>query len=171
MTGHRDFVIRDAVTADALPFSRLRGDVVAEGRWMGTEPPLDIEKAVLRFHELLADANSHGSMAEDASGVIIGGVTMFTVLPGVTTFGMLVAPGWRQRGVGSALVGAVIAWSRGIGAHKVILEVWPHNTAAIALYKSCGFRQEGVRPKHYRRRNGELWDIVEMGLILASDPA
>ncbi len=57
-------------------------------------------------------------------------------------------------------------WARESGLHKVDLGVWPHNTAAIALYRCRGFTIEGRRHRHYRRANGELWDVVTMGLVL-----
>jgi RimJ/RimL family protein N-acetyltransferase len=85
---------------------------------------------------------------------------------GVADLGMLVAAGWRGRGVGSALVAAGLAWAREAGAHKVALQVWPHNQAAVALYEKFGFQREGLLRRHYRRRNGELWDAVVMGLLL-----
>jgi len=50
--------------------------------------------------------------------------------------------------------------------HKLSLSVWPHNAAAIALYRKYGFVEEGRRVKQYRRATGELWDTVEMGLRL-----
>jgi len=46
------------------------------------------------------------------------------------------------------------------------LSVFPHNEAAIALYRKFGFLEEGRRTKHIRRANGELWDLIEMGLLL-----
>jgi ribosomal protein S18 acetylase RimI-like enzyme len=50
--------------------------------------------------------------------------------------------------------------------HKLSLSVWPHNAAAIALYRKYGFVEEGRRVKQVRRQSGELWDIVDMGLLL-----
>jgi RimJ/RimL family protein N-acetyltransferase len=79
---------------------------------------------------------------------------------------MLVAAGWRGRGVGSALLRAGIDWARRAGAHKVALQVWPHNQAAVALYEKFGFQREGRLRRHYRRRSGELWDAIVMGLPL-----
>jgi RimJ/RimL family protein N-acetyltransferase len=38
--------------------------------------------------------------------------------------------------------------------------------AAIALYRECGFVEEGRRTRHYRRANGELWDSIVMGRAL-----
>ena len=79
---------------------------------------------------------------------------------------MAVAREWRGRGVGSALMAAAIDWARERGLHKLSLGVWPHNTAAIALYRKFGFVEEGRKVKQYRRKSGELWDTIEMGLLL-----
>jgi RimJ/RimL family protein N-acetyltransferase len=68
--------------------------------------------------------------------------------------------------VGSALLEAAIAWARDVGAHKVGLQRWPHNARAAALYEKFGFEEEGRLVRHYRRKNGELWDAVIMGLVL-----
>src|SRR5437016_3334305 len=46
------------------------------------------------------------------------------------------------------------------------LAAWTHTHPAIGLYASFGFRVEGVRRRHYRRRSGALWDSVVMGLVL-----
>jgi ribosomal protein S18 acetylase RimI-like enzyme len=79
---------------------------------------------------------------------------------------MMVLDGHRGQGLGRALLDACVDWSRAAGAHKVALEVWPHNAAAIALYERVGFQYEGRRVGQYRRRNGELWDSLAMGLVL-----
>jgi putative acetyltransferase len=79
---------------------------------------------------------------------------------------MCVAADRRGQGVGSALMVAAIEWSRAQGMHKLSLGVFPHNAAAIALYRKFGFDDEGLRRKHMRRKNGELWDLLEMGLPL-----
>ena len=61
---------------------------------------------------------------------------------------------------------AAVQWAREQGLHKLSLSVFPHNTAAIALYRKFGFVAEGRRIEHYRRTSGELWDLIEMGLLL-----
>jgi ribosomal protein S18 acetylase RimI-like enzyme len=68
--------------------------------------------------------------------------------------------------VGSALLAAAIDWARERGLHKLSLSVFPHNSAAVALYRKHGFVEEGRRVKQYRRSSGELWDAVDMGLLL-----
>ncbi len=79
---------------------------------------------------------------------------------------MAIAREWRGRGVGSALMAAAIDWARERGLHKLSLGVFAHNAAGIALYRKYGFVEEGRRIKHYRRQSGELWDSIEMGLLL-----
>jgi len=71
-----------------------------------------------------------------------------------------------RHGIGAALLDAAIAWATAAGAHKMALESWPHNTAALALYQRAGFVEEGRKRNHHRRRNGELWDAVVMGRLL-----
>ena len=61
---------------------------------------------------------------------------------------------------------ACLEWARNRHAHKVTLQVWPHNKAAIALYRKYGFAIEGRLVRHWRRRTGELWDLICMGLGL-----
>lgn len=102
--------------------------------------------------------------AED-DGRLIGAVNL-TLWNGVVDLGMFVAGERRGGGVGSALVEAALDWARQVGAHKVSLAVWAHNHPARSLYAKFGFLTEGTRRRHYRRRNGELWDAVNMGLIL-----
>jgi ribosomal protein S18 acetylase RimI-like enzyme len=101
-----------------------------------------------------------------ADSKVIGLIQVEATRHGFGEIGMLVDRGWRGRGVGSALVRAAIGLAREQGLHKLSLEVFAHNTAAIALYRTCGFVQEGRRTRHYRRASGELWDSLVMGLPL-----
>ena len=85
---------------------------------------------------------------------------------GVADLGMMVRDGYRGRGIGSALMEACIDWSRANRAHKITLTVFPHNAAGLALYRKHGFTVEGRLVRHWRRRTGELWDAIPMGLVL-----
>lgn len=61
-----------------------------------------------------------------------------------------VDPAWRRRGLGRALVEALL---RGCAAEEVFLEVRASNTPAIALYAALGFSPVGRRRGYYA--NGE----------------
>lgn len=57
---------------------------------------------------------------------------------------MWVAPEARGLGAGGALIDAIIAWARGAGFERLVLDVGDHNRAAIALYQRKGFEPTGV---------------------------
>lgn len=159
--------VRPATDADVAAIVDLFEAVVDEGRWLGTEPPLDRDHHVERLARELADPGGTTVLvAAGPDGAVIGHLHLSLRRYGVADFGMFVAAGWRGRGVGSALVAAAVEAARESGAHKVALEVWPDNRAAISLYARFGFVEEGRLRRHYRRRNGALWDAVVMGLVL-----
>lgn len=60
-----------------------------------------------------------------------------------------VSVGHRRRGVGRALVAALVSRARETGARRVWLEVRRANRAAAALYRSCGFTARGTRHSYY----------------------
>ncbi|MFI9638086.1 GNAT family N-acetyltransferase [Nocardia sp. NPDC051929] len=156
---------RVAEEADVDGIVQLRVAVAAEGKWIGAEAPLDVEDAARQIRAHLGD-EKRGVFVTEIDGGIVGTATVYFGTPGVTTFGMMVAADRRGRGIGPVLLEQVISWSRDRGAHKVSLQVWPHNQRAMTLYDRAGFEVEGVLRGHYRRRSGELWDAVLMGLPL-----
>ena len=133
---------------------------VAEERdGIATEPPVDVEARA-------ASWKLDGTLVAVAGPEIIGSLHVEPSRFGFGEIGMAVAREWRGRGVGAALLTAAIAWARERGLHKLSLSVFPHNAAAIALYRKFGFVEEGRRIKQYRRASGELWDALDMGLLL-----
>lgn len=61
-----------------------------------------------------------------------------------------VAPGAQGRGVGRALLDALVAEAGRRGAPAVLLEVRADNAPARALYASSGFERIGVRRRYYQ---------------------
>jgi ribosomal-protein-alanine N-acetyltransferase len=84
---------------------------------------------------------------------------------------MLVRAERRRQGVGDALIDACVEWARGRGAREVVLHVFPHNPAAVALYRKHGFEERGLVREAYPRRNGERWDAIRMVLPLGAGGA
>jgi GNAT superfamily N-acetyltransferase len=56
---------------------------------------------------------------------------------------MWVAPEARRRGIGLALVDAVVNWARTQGHGRLLLDVGEQNAPAIALYERAGFVSSG----------------------------
>jgi ribosomal protein S18 acetylase RimI-like enzyme len=157
--------VRRATAADADAVVAMLVEVAGEGRWIATEAPVDVEQRRRRLVEDIEREDAIVLVAE-AGGQPVGELGLHLARYGVADLGMAVAAGWRGRGVGSALLAEAIDQARTAGAHKVALQVWPHNAAAIALYERFGFQREGYLTRHYRRRSGELWGAVVMGLPL-----
>jgi RimJ/RimL family protein N-acetyltransferase len=160
-----EVTVREATLADVDALVDLLVAVAGEGRWIATEAPVDTERRRRRMAEDVEGADAIILVAE-AGGEPVGQLDLLLGHDGVADLGMLVAAGWRGRGIGTAMLREAVDRARKAGAHKLALQVWPHNTAAIALYERFGFQREGYLHRHYRRRSGELWDAVVMGLQL-----
>jgi len=157
--------VRPAIEDDLDAAVDLYAEVAAEGRWIGGEAPTDKPERRAVFQASVHRDDAQVFVAEE-DGRMVGELGIEVRRYGVAELGMMVAADARGGGAGSALLAAAIDWARTAGAHKVSLQVWPHNEAALALYRKFGFDQEGYLHRHYRRRNGELWDAVVMGLPL-----
>ena len=153
------FQTRPARDDDRLPLAILFAAVAEERDRIATEPPVDIEARA-------ASWTIDGTLVAVTGAELIGSLVVEPSRHGFGEIGMAVAREWRGRGVGSALLAAAIEWAHDRGLHKLSLGVFAHNTAAIELYRKFGFVEEGRRIKQYRRANGELWDAIEMGLLL-----
>jgi putative acetyltransferase len=77
-------------------------------------------------------------------------------------FGMAVHDDYTGRGVGSALMQAMIDHAdRWLGLKRLELTVWTDNHRAIALYERFGFEREGVL-RDYALRDGVFVDALAM---------
>jgi ribosomal-protein-alanine N-acetyltransferase len=77
-----------------------------------------------------------------------------------------VAPAWRRRGIARILLQELIVRARDGGAQRLLLEVAADNMAALALYTSLGFAQQGIRRNYYRRAPGPSVDAWRLCLPL-----
>jgi RimJ/RimL family protein N-acetyltransferase len=154
--------IRPAVEADLDAIVDNLWSVAAEGRWIGTEVPFDrVERR--RLYQRMIEMPSALLLVADVDGQVVGQIGLQVARYGVADLGMAIVDGYRNQGIGTALLEAAISWAAGTGAHKISLEVWPHNEGGLALYRKLGFVEEGRKVRHYRRSNGEIWDAVLMG--------
>lgn len=108
-----------------------------------------------RAHRLVVRSRSDGKVVAYAVGWIAGDE--------LSIANLAVEPHARQRGLGRALVQALVAWGYAIGARRAYLEVRRSNRPARALYESLGFSQVGIRAGYYGS-DGE--DALLLGLDL-----
>lgn len=81
----------------------------------------------------------------------------------VAEFGIVIAPGQQGRGLGRSALALCTAMAIGqFGLRRLWLRVAHYNAAAIHLYESAGFRQEGRLPRH-AFRDGSYHDVLLFG--------
>ncbi len=164
-------IIREMRAGDVAEALDLFAAVAAEGIWLGTEAGFDRHSRREAWLSGLADpAVRTLVVADPATGRLIGQGTVHLARYGVAELGMNLAAGARGRGLGGQLLDALVDAARELGAHKVELQVWPHNEPALRLYLSRAFVVEGRIRAHYRRASGQVWDAILMGLSLDPDP-
>lgn len=89
---------------------------------------------------LIASTVDDGS-TRDAALAAVGPHHEDEVVAGL--YAVWVAPWARGRGVGAALMRAVIARAEELGFPRIVLDVGDHNAPAIALYERFGFEPTG----------------------------
>lgn len=153
--------VRSATFEDCDAIGRGMKVVVDEGIWLATEAASAEELA--EWHRTAILAGDPVFVLEE-EGEIVGCLGMPAENEGVVSLGMWVLPTHRGRGGGRMLLEAAIN-DRPPDVHKIELEVWPENEAAVALYRKLGFEEEGLRRDHYRRRDGSLRSSLIMARL------
>jgi phosphinothricin acetyltransferase len=85
---------------------------------------------------------------------------------GVAEVSLYVREGWRGRGLGSALLEALIARSEAHGIWTLQAKIFPENETSLHLHAKFGFRRVGMREKlaqmAYGPYRGQWRDVVLM---------
>jgi L-amino acid N-acyltransferase YncA len=108
-------------------------------------------------------AHSLALVAEEG-GEVLGWAALAPTSPravyaGVAEESVYVSQRARGRGVGRALLAALVARSEDAGIWTLEAGIFPENAASVALHLSCGFREVGVRER-IGRMNGVWRDVL-----------
>jgi phosphinothricin acetyltransferase len=102
---------------------------------------------------------------DGAGGAVIGWTTLGgysarKVYAGVAWESVYVAAEARRRGVGRALLEALIPASEAVGYWTLLAGVMHENVASLALHEAVGFRRVGVQQGLGRDARGRWRDVV-----------
>ena len=116
----------------------------------------DFDAARLPGHRLVA--------ADHASGKVLGWAAVSPVsdryvYEGVVEHSVYVAPAAQRRGVGAALLRALIRSTAAAGIWTIQSGIFPENTASLRLHEKAGFRVVGIR-KRIGRHYGRWRDVL-----------
>ena len=150
----QDFAIRAGRREDAEAAARLwmqsAQEHTSHDPVYATAP--DAEKTMRRF---LADLARNGyafvfvatvdeEMVGFASGELREGSPTFLPKTWASVDDVFVLPGYRNRGIGHALIASVEGWARRKGANGVSLQVAAANGRGRKFYEDLGFREISV---------------------------
>lgn len=109
--------------------------------------------SVAQFKEELAAAprNRFYIIAQDEQNHIVGYAGAFSPDTGLDAdvLTLTVAPSWRRKGIGRAMLDQLIAWAKERKAPVIFLEVREGNVEASPLYESVGFEAISTRSNYY----------------------
>ncbi|MBQ3888114.1 MAG: GNAT family N-acetyltransferase [Clostridia bacterium] len=78
------------------------------------------------------------------------------------SFGIGVKRDWWGLGIGRALTESCIECAKASGYTQLELEVVADNTAALSLYRSCGFTEYGRNERGFLLRDGSYYALLMM---------
>jgi RimJ/RimL family protein N-acetyltransferase len=170
---HTPCTIRTTHERDAAPLHDHLVRVATDGEFIVALPdevptPDELRRKIARHNTAPRDLNIIATLAD---GSIIGDLLATggerRRVNHKVRFGLSVAKPYRDRGVGRALINALLAWAR---AHptieKVDLGVFASNARARHLYTSLGFREEGRRVREIRVDADRYEDDIAMAIFV-----
>jgi L-amino acid N-acyltransferase YncA len=118
------------------------------------------DEAKLPAHRHVAlDVEGEGDVDKVLGWVAVSSVSARAAYAGVVEHSVYVHPHARGRGVGSALLRALIASTEAAGIWTIQSGIFPENTASLALHARAGFRVLGTRER-IGRHHGVWRDVV-----------
>jgi [ribosomal protein S18]-alanine N-acetyltransferase len=144
-------------SADLSAVLRLEQELFGQEAW---------SRAMLRG-ELAQQPGSRHYLVADDDGVIAGYAGLLAAGSQGDVLTLAVAAGRWGRGIGSALLEALLAEAARRGCTEVFLEVRADNTRAQQLYRRYGFVQIGIRRGYYQPSGT---DALVMRKALGPDP-
>ncbi len=154
-----------------LPGTERGGLMIREMGSGDLEMVLEIERSSFPapwtrrlFEETLSSKISLAFVLEE-EGILLGYLVLYTVEDEAHILNVALAPQFRGKGYGTALLSGIVTFVSGKGVRQFFLEVREGNRKAINLYTRHGFETIGKRRRYYTETNE---DALVMRLVAAT---
>ena len=132
-----------------------------------------IEQAVQRYPWTRGNfsdslANGYLCRVDEAEGEVRGYAILMPLVDEAELLTIGVAAAQQRKGLGRTMLREMLQLARDEKMKRMFLEVRPSNEAAIALYRSAGFAEVGVRRGYYQDASGSE-DALVMACHLIGD--
>ena len=144
MESSAEVVVRRAVAADLDRVMEIERQSAYGAHWT--------RSAYAKYEGEPRDDFFHRSMLVAVEGENVIGFAAASYLEGdeaALLENLAVDSNWRRKGVAKALCAATAEWAKSEGACGLNLEVRVSNAAALALYASLRFVEQGRRRRYY----------------------
>lgn len=160
-------IIRNAIWRDIPRYLENLQAAAREEVYIGTEKVTPYTK---KMHRERLKEKKNLTLVALVDGKLVGHLTLWWTglkkMRHVRELGILVIDGYREVGVGWALMDSAIRWAKKQkDIEKIILGVFSPNKRAIKLYKKFGFKTEGLL-KNQHILKGKHADELRMALFL-----
>lgn len=166
----REIIVRPAEVRDASALHHIYAETIAEHKYL---PELYVSLSIPEWRDWLAKVNQEREiiLVAELDGTVVGHVSLqpeeWQTSEHVAVLGIIVKKGYRNIGIGRALILAAFDAALVVGYQKITLSVFANNDRAIALYTKMGFRQVGRKEKQFYI-NKEYIDEILMEKFLTS---
>jgi L-amino acid N-acyltransferase YncA len=116
----------------------------------------DFDRAKLPLHRYVAEDGETGDVL---GWVAVIATSSRCVYAGVVEHSIYVDPGASGRGIGTALLQALIGSTEAAGIWTIQSGIFPENTVSLRLHERAGFRVVGTRER-LGRHHGRWRDVV-----------
>jgi len=162
-----DLMVRNATAADAAAIATIYNQGIIDR--IATLETVE-RTPEERVAWLAARGPRHPVLVAERERVLVGWGSLNPFNPRkayeyVADFSVYVERAWRGKGVGGALLRALIARAQQLGYHKMVLSAFPWNPLGMALYQKYGFRTVGIY-KEQGLLDGQWVDTIIMEKIL-----
>ncbi|RYV52172.1 ribosomal protein S18-alanine N-acetyltransferase [Pengzhenrongella frigida] len=151
---HVSVLLRPLMAADLVTVTALEGDLFGPSAWSSAMLAEELEGPGRWY--LAADLPAEPSSLAER---LVGYAGLWFDGDDAQVMTIAVSQAHQSRGIGGALLGALIRRAKDLGARSMLLEVRVDNAPALALYERFGFQRLGLRRGYYQPENIDAWTM------------
>ncbi len=110
--------------------------------------------------------SGYACLVAELDGMLVGYAVLMPSVDEAHLLTIGIAGEHQRKGMGEEILKRMMAMAHDSGIQRIILEVRPSNTPALALYRKCGFQQIGLRRGYYPADNDSREDAIVMACAL-----
>jgi RimJ/RimL family protein N-acetyltransferase len=157
--------------AEDLPeLMKALNSVIREGKYLFISSEIKDMKEERQWFECGQKQGMHYLVAR-VSGKVVGGASLYPKnhkSAHVVEFGIFIRNAYRNLGLGTAMIKALIETAKTCGFEIIQISVYANNKRAFRVYEKCGFKEAGRLTNDVKFFDGSYSDRILMELQLMS---